>query len=252
MKRAVIAIVALLIFGGARLPLEIHLSREQVTAGFHGTELGLPLRQQIGQMGFVAALSGFRSLVAAVLWIEAHSAWENVEWGRMAGLFQTVTTLQPKSTLYWDVSGWHMAWNASVSALENKKKQPSAALREREARNYYELGRKFYEDGLRSNPDSGELWQKLAILERDKFQDHAAAAEAFLTAARKPDARPYYRRMAAYEMAKVPGREREAYDLMKELYREGESQHLPTLIKGLKALEEKLGVPPDQRIKGGA
>lgn len=252
MKRAIIAVVILLLFGGARLPLETHLSREQVAAGFHGTELGLPLRQQIGQMGFVAALSGFRSLVAAVLWIEAHSAWENVEWGRMAGLFQTVTTLQPKSTLYWDMSAWQMAWNASYAALENKKKQPSAALREREARQYYELGKKFYEDGIKSNPDSGELWQKLAILERDKFQNHAASAQAFLTAAEKPDARPYYRRMAAYEMAKVPGREREAYDLMKELYREGKDQHLPTLIKGLKTLEEKLGVPADQRIKEGS
>ncbi len=250
MKRAAIAIAALLLFGGARLPLEIHLANAQAAGGFHGTELDLPLRQQVGQMGFVAALSGFRSLVAAVLWIQAHAAWEKVEWGRMAGLFQTVTTLQPKSILYWDMSAWQMAWNASVAALEDKR-QPSEVLRQREQRKYFELGRKFYEEGLRSNPDSGELWQKFAILERDKFQDHAAAAQAFLTAAGKADARPYYRRMAAYEIAQIPGREREAYDLMKSLYAEGVEQRRLRLIDDLKRLEEKLGVPADQRIKGG-
>ncbi|MDD5200486.1 MAG: hypothetical protein PHC88_11875 [Terrimicrobiaceae bacterium] len=250
MKRAAAAIGLLLLFGAARLPYEIHLTRLQRAAGFRTASLDLPLREKVGQMGFVAALSGFRSLVAAVLWIEANNAWQNVEWGRMAGLFQTVTTLQPKSILYWDMSAWHMAWNASIAAFEDKS-QPSEVLRRRAERQYWEVGKKFYEDGLRSNPDSANLWEKLAILERDKFDDHSSAATAFATAAGKPGARPYLRRMTAYEVAQIPGREREAYDTLKALYDEGPGQRVPRVITLLKELEEKLGIPADQRIKEG-
>jgi hypothetical protein len=248
MKPAIIAVALLLLFGAARLPFEIHLEKLQQKAGFHSVSLNLPLRQQLGQLSFVAALSGFRSLVAAVLWIDAHDAWQNVEWGRMAGLFQTVTTLQPKSILYWDMSAWHMGWNASIAALENKA-QPSRILRERDQRKYWELGRKFYEDGLRNNPDSATLWRMLGTLERDKFEDHEAAMKAFETAATKPNAPSFMRRFAAYEMASVPGREREAYDRLKALYSEGADERKGTLVRILKQLEEKLGIPADQRIK---
>ncbi len=246
MKRAALAILLLLLFGAARLPLELHLAAAQRAAGFRTTSLDLPLRDQIGQMSFVAALSGFRSLVAALLWIESHNAWADLEWGRMAGLFQNVTTLQPRSILYWDLAAWHMAWNASIAALENKD-QPSKILRERAQRQYWELGKKFYEDGLKANPDSAELWEKLAILQRDKFEDHAAAAQAFLTAADKPDAHGYVRRMAGYELAKVPGRETDAHAILRAAYDRGDRQ--PTLLRVLRELEEKLGVPTDQRIK---
>ena len=248
MKTVAIAIALLLLFGAARLPYEIHLSKVQQAAGFRTTNLNLPLREQVGQMGFVAALSGFRSLVAAFLWIEAHNAWMKVEWGRMAALLDTVTTLQPKSVLYWDMSAWHMAWNAAIAAFQDPA-QPSEVLRRRAQRQYWELGKKFYDDGLKANPDSAQLWERLGILDRDKFEDHAAAAQAFLTSATKPGARPYVRRMAAYELAKIPGREQEAYDLLKKLYDEGPDERKPALILALKQLEEKLGVPADQRIK---
>jgi hypothetical protein len=248
MSRAAIAILLLLIFGGVRLPLEIHLAQEQRSAGFHSATLNLPLREQIGQLGFVAALSGFRSLVAAYLWIEANSAFEKVEWGRMAGLFQTVTTLQPKSILYWDMSGWHMAWNASLYALEDKS-QPSEVLRERAQRQYWNLGRKFYEDGLKANPDNGELWARYGDLLSQKYEDHEGAFRAYETASTKPDARPQYRRLAGYQLASVPGKEREAYQFLKSIYDMGPSQRMPSIIHDLKLLEEKLGIPPDQRIE---
>ncbi|HEY8903125.1 MAG TPA: hypothetical protein VIM48_05430 [Chthoniobacterales bacterium] len=248
MTRAAIAILLLLIFGGVRLPLEIRLAQEQQAAGFHSTALNLPLREQIGQAGFIAALSGFRSLVAAYLWIEANSAFENVEWGRMAGLFQTVTTLQPKSILYWGMSGWHMAWNASVNAYEDKS-QPSEALRMRAQRQYWNLGRKFFEDGLKANPDSGELWAQYGDLLRQKYEDHEGAFHAYQMASTKPDARPQYRREAGYELAAIPGKEREAYQFLKSIYDMGPSQRMSSVIHDLKVLEEKLGIPPDQRIE---
>jgi hypothetical protein len=242
------AIAALLVFGFVRMPFEAALEAEGRAAMLRQTELGLSLRERVGQMGFLAALSGFRSPLAAILWIEAHTAWENTEWGRMAGLFDTVTALQPRSLLYWDLAAWHMAWNASVAALNDESIQ-SEALRQRNQHQYFELGRDFLERGIRNNPQSALLHERLAVLLRDKFEDHCAAADAFLQAASLPDPPPYVSRFAGYEMAKCPGREREAYDWLRRLYLEGEQNHLPTLLTVIKELEKKLDIPADQRIK---
>jgi hypothetical protein len=247
MIRRVAAMVLLVAFGAVLVPFQTRLAAEAKIAHFRSTVLNLDLREQIGQMGFLAALSGFRSPLAAFLWIEAHTAWENTEWGRMAGLFSTVTTLQPRSLLYWDMAAWHMAWNASVAAMQDTK-QPSEALRTRAERQYFNLGKDFLERGIRNNPDRYQLYLQLGVLLRDKFEDHCAASEAFLRASEFSDAPPYCRRFAAYEMAKCPGHEREAYELLKALYLQGENQRLPTLLNLLREMEKKLDLQPSDRL----
>lgn len=242
------ALVLLALFGASVLPLQGLLEREGAAAHFHKTTLSLDLRERIGQAGFLAALSGFRSPLAALLWIEAHTAWENTEWGRMAGLFETVTRLQPRSLTYWDMAAWHMAWNASTAAMQNEK-QPSEALRIRAQRGYFQLGRDFLERGILNNPDRHQLYLQLGILLRDKFEDHCAAAEAFLKAAEFPDAPPYVERFAGYEMARCPGREREAYEHLRRLYEQGENQRLPSLVNLLREMENKLDIPAEGRVE---
>jgi hypothetical protein len=165
----------------------------------------------------------------------------------MAGLFNTVTTLQPHSLLYWDIAAWHMAWNASIAALQDKH-QPSEVLRERARRQYIQLGKDFLERGIRNNPESYLLQERLGILLRDKAEDHAGASAAFAKASSLPGAPAYVARFAAYEAAKVPGMEREAYDRLRALYDQGEKMRFPTLIAELRRLEEKLGIPAEQRI----
>ena len=245
------SLAALLMVAGAGallLPWQIEIQRTAKAARFRTAPLDLSLREQVGQSGFLAALSGFRSPVAAFLWIEAHTAWEKTEWGRMAGLFNTVTTLQPHSLLYWDIAAWHMAWNASAAALQDTKQQ-SEVLRERARRQYIELGRDFLERGIRNNPDSYLLHERLGILLRDKVEDHDAAANAFAKASALPGAPAYIRRFAAYEAAKVPGREREAYDRLLSIYNEGEKMRAPNLMTLLRKLENQLKIPASQRIK---
>lgn len=236
-----------IIAGAILLPWQKELQSTATKSGFHSVPLGIDLREQIGQSGFLAALSGFRSPVAAFLWIDAHAAWEKTEWGRMASLFNTVTTLQPHSLLYWDIAAWHMAWNASIAALQDKR-QPSEVLRERARRQYIQLGRDFLERGIRNNPDSYLLQERLGILLRDKVEDHAGASAAFAKAAALPGAPAYVARFAAYEAAKVPGMEREAYERLRTLYDQGEKMRLPSLVAELRRLEEKLGIPAEQRI----
>ncbi len=242
-----LVIALLLAFGAAKLKFEQRLTEAHRAAFFHGAQLTLDLRQQIGQLGFLAALSGFRSMVADLLWIQAHTAWENTEWGRMALLLNNVTTLQPRNLMFWDMAAWHMAWNASVAAREDKK-QPREALRIKAQREYFELGKDFLIRGIKNNPDRYLLYDRLGLLYREKFQDHCKAAEQFEKAASFPDAPEYEHRFAAYEWAECPGHEREAYERLLALYNKGESERLPTLLSKLRTLQEKLNIPADQRV----
>jgi hypothetical protein len=245
--RILLVLVIVVVIGGLKLPIERQLAETRQQLRFHSTQLTLNLREQIGQSAFIAALSGFRSLVADILFIQAHVAWEQTEWGRVLLLFRQVTTLQPRSILFWDMAAWHMAWNASVAAL-NDPTQPRQVLRVKAQREYFALGKDFLERGIKNNPDQPQLYDALARLYRDKYRDHEKASEYFGRAAQCPDAPSYEKRFAAYELSYCAGRESEAYQRLHELYLIGEKERLPTLITRLKFLEDKLNIPFEQRI----
>jgi hypothetical protein len=215
---------------------------------FRGVQFNLDLREKLGQVGFIAALSGFRAIVADALFVQAHMAWERTQWGRMLLLFQHVTTLQPRVILFWDMAAWHMAWNAATAAM-NDRTQPRLALRVKAQREYFALGKDFLERGIKNNPDRFELFEALARLYKEKYKDHERAAEFYALAATFPDAPSYMRRFSAYELSYCEGRKREAYERLRQLYEEGLKERLPTLINRLKSLENRLGIPQDQRIR---
>ncbi len=247
MMRGLIALAVLIVAGVLKLPVERDLTTLHRQEHFRGVEFNLDLREQIGQLGFIAALSGFRAIVADALFIQAYSAWEDTEWGRMLLLFRHVTTLQPHVLLFWDTAAWHMAWNASVAAMDDKT-QPRLALRVKAQREYFAMGKDFLERGIKNNPDRPELYEALARLYKEKYKDHESASEYYAKAAALPGAAPWDRRFSAYELSYCEGREREAYERLRHLYDEGPRERLPTLIKRLKFLEDKLGIPQDQRI----
>lgn len=247
MIRGAVVFALLLTFGALRLPIEASLTAQHRSAYFHQAQLGLDLREQVGQLGFLAALSGFRSLVADVVFIQAHVAWERTEWGRVYLLFREATTLQPRSVMFWDMAAWHMAWNASVAALHDST-QPNEALRRKAQRDYFALGKDFLERGIKNIPDRPELYESLARLYKEKLNDHAAAARCYARAAALPGAPEYDKRFAAYELSFAPGHEREAYAALHQLYERGEHERLPTLLSRLKYLEQVLDIPLDQRI----
>jgi len=246
-SRALLLILAVVLFGAARAPFEHRLTETHRALHFRAVDFNLDLREQLGQLGFVSALSGFRSLVADAVFIQAHVAWERTEWGRVLFLFRQVTTLQPRAILFWDMAAWHMAWNASTAAM-NDPRELRPALRVKAAREYFALGKDFLERGIKNNPDRPELYEALARLYRDKYEDHEHASEFFAKAAALPGGHSYARRFAAYELAQCPGREGEAYAQLRALYERGEQERLPTLLRRLKELEIKLDIPPDQRI----
>src|ERR671930_2242069 len=109
MIRVLVVLGILVALGWMKLPIERNLAALHRREHFRGVEFNLDLREKLGQLGFIAALSGFRAIVADALFIQAHAAWENTEWGRMLWLFRQVTALQPRVLLFWDTAAWHMA-----------------------------------------------------------------------------------------------------------------------------------------------
>src|SRR5207249_10271133 len=158
MTRIALVLGMLLAFGVMKLPAERALSLQHRSAagGKFDDVVNLDVREKIGQLGFVAALSGFRAMLADFLFIQAHVAWERTEWGRVLFLFRQVTTLQPRVPLFWDMAAWHMAWNASAAAL-NDPSQPRRARRGRAQRAYFARGKDCLERGVTTKPDTPAL-----------------------------------------------------------------------------------------------
>jgi hypothetical protein len=246
MIRSVLVFLIVLVLGTIKLPIERDLSATRRQLHFRD-ELDLNFREQLSQLGFIAALNGFRSIVSDVLFIQANVAWERAEWGRVLLLFRQATTLQPRAVLFWDMAAWHMAWNASAAAL-NDRAQPRLALRIKAQREFFALGRDFLERGIENNPGQPRLYETLARLYKEKYNDHERASEFFAKAAALPGAMSYDQRFSAYEISYVEGRERQAYERLRRLYDAGENERLPTLITRLKFLEDKLDIPDEQRI----
>jgi tetratricopeptide (TPR) repeat protein len=130
----------------------------------------------------------------------------------------------------------------------NDPTQPRLALRAKAQREYFALGKDFLERGIANNPNKPQLYESLARLYQQKYRDHARAAEFYSKAAALPDAAAYVKRFAAYELSYCEGRETEAYERLRSLYDMGEQERVPMLIARLKVLENKLAIPPEQRI----
>lgn len=248
MKRALISLTLLFGFGLFKAPREHRLFLEQRQNGYQLANLNLSVRAQLGQTGFVAALSGFRALMADLLWIRSGAAFERTEWSRMELLLHSATQLQPRAVIFWEMAHFHMAYDAATAMKLNTELQPVAALRRKAEQEYVKIGERFLLDGISFNPESSQLWQRLGDLYSRRMLDHAKAAEAYDRGSKLPGAMTFLRRFAAYELAQVEGREKEAYERLKALFLEGDSQRHPRLLHLLGDLEQKLAVPTADRV----
>jgi hypothetical protein len=205
----------------------------------------------VGQLGFVAALSGFRSVVADFLFIQAYVAWERAEWSRMLLLFRQITTLQPRSILFWEMAAWHMAWNAGTAAL-NDPDQPRLALRLRAQREYFDLGRDFLARGIRNNPNARSSTRRW----RGSTGTNTKTTPALPSTSIRPQRKRARQGMRSV-FARTNSRRSTAASAKPTLVSSSSTipastERLPTLIKRLKFLEEKLDIPLAERIPDSA
>lgn len=179
---AVFALLAILAGGALRLPFERDLTADFRQRGLLGKPIDVGVRERIGQDKWSVALAGLRTLVAAFAGLRATEQFSNADWQGLAESVETTVELAPHTEYYWDIGGWHMAYNASSSyRFDRKEKDWSHQLAEAEGRRWVERGRDFYQRGLRNNPGSWELAARLGFLYSDplRYPDDAKAVTAF-------------------------------------------------------------------------
>lgn len=244
--RPIAAIALLALFGLVRSPVEDGVRERLVAARLLLPPPAQSAFEQMGQSALMGTLGGLRSLVASFLTLEAFEHFSTKSWDDLRQTYQIITSLEPRDESHWVSVVWHLGINATAN-MEIDERLP-AFERERRFNEYAFQAIELAERGIAQIPESAAIRLQLAEVYREKLKDDCATARVYGDTIGLPGAPGYARRFHGYFMARCPGREKEAYEYLMALYREGDSQHLPTLIKEIKNLEEKLSIPGPQRI----
>jgi tetratricopeptide (TPR) repeat protein len=245
MKRQIQALAVILVLGAGKLPVEEVATRYLREARLLTKPISISLRESLGQASFAASLGGLRSLVASITYLRAYREWENINWAKVDSLFQITTRLQPTYFNYWDEASWHLAFNAASSYLYNQEINPM--LRGKLYEEHVQRGIDILKEGLLFLPDEPRLWNSLAEIYERRVHDPKKAAECYLEVFRISH-NDRYSRFAGYQLAQASDRESwvQGYQLLKTAY--DKKQRPPSVIDQLKNLEERLNIPPMQRI----
>jgi hypothetical protein len=244
--RLLLVLLLLAVFGVVRAPVEQRLRDRLVAANLLLPPPAQSAFEQMSQSALMGTLGGLRSLVATFLTLEAYDQFGVKAWDELRQTYQIITALEPRDETHWVSVIWHLGINATAN-MEYDERLP-AFERQRRFQQYAFEAIDFAERGLEQIPESAAIRLQLAEVYREKLKDDCATSRVYGDMIGLPDAPGYVRRFHGYFMARCPGKEPQAYAYLMALYREGEHQHLPTLIKEIKTLEEKLGVPSPQRI----
>ncbi len=241
--RILTALGAVALLGAVRLPLEHHFHGRLKANGLVEDGAGLDFRDQLTQNAFLATLGGFRSLVAAILELDAGGEAEKKNWGKVEAAYRLMQQLQPHDVYYWD-TGQSVLTRDIPHSYRVEGMDPAAFAA------YTQKGRAMVREGLRFLPKSYRLWEVLAQLHARPFpgEDLSAEIDCWRKAVECPDAPVYARRRLGYALAALPGHEQEAWNVLHDLYALDKRHRLPTLLKNLRILEEKLDIAPWNRI----
>ena len=256
------AILLVIAFGVLRLPLESAVTERQEELGMRSGRVDLTLRDQISQEALAGTFTGFRSLVASVVSVTIISDWRGLRWDDVEKKHRFITQLQPRVDYYWYSAFTHLSHDANSYFRYDRQvyspDDPDEPITNDERKHYAGLylkkGIGFLEEGIRNNPTSSDLHLAAGRLYQDHHRNYLDAEKAamhFKAAAESPTAPGFARRFHAYALSEVPGREREAYAFLMELFFENKRQRKPTLVIRIRVLEEILGIPVSERVPLG-
>lgn len=104
--------------------------------------------------GVLAALGGFRSLAAEVVWYRADRLQNAGRFGELVQLASLLTWLEPHDPEVWAYSAWNLAYNISVRMPREEDRWPWVR----------EAIRLLRDEGLRKNPSEAALFRELAFM----------------------------------------------------------------------------------------
>jgi|GEM_PF-1612614 len=132
----------------------------------------------------IAALGGFRTLAADLLWLKAEHVWHGGSWWAMLPILDAVTQLDPHFILAWQVYGWHSAYNLHAESETIVDK-----------RYWLDYGVKALERAVEANPDNWEMIFELGWTLYDRAHKPWRAAEYFYRADQFPESKSYVTRL---------------------------------------------------------
>jgi tetratricopeptide (TPR) repeat protein len=253
LHRAGLIALLLGLWAPVKVVWEQQITRQQDELRYGGVPMTRALRDQLGQGLTIGVLSGMRSVVADLVWLNVTTAWENQEWFRMGGYINLCTALQPRAPVFWDLGGWQLAWNASVGAAEDHR-QPNEMRRIKNSRFWIDKGLDIYLRGLENNPQYWRLWSDTALLYQQRLKDYHKAAYYYQRASELPNAPVYLERFPAI-MYGLAGDDQAAYEAWKALWlrltpaqREMKEHWKEKIEENIRRLETKLSVPKEKRV----
>ncbi len=246
LKNGFIAIIAVAGFGMIRMPLQESILEREKAAGLIQEPLDLPASESLEQQFSMVALGGLRSLVAAILNMDAFDCFLKADWTNLERRYYQIVALSPHSDFYWDNGAWHLGCNASSNALDNIRLSPME--QREEFHKFIRKGRQFIEKGVQLNPKSWFLHYTMGNMYADIYRqpDFEKAAAAFHRAAELGGSSRSVR-SEFYALARVPSKAKEALELGRKLF-ETPRFRTPSLVCNIFALENRLNLPSDQRI----
>lgn len=251
-----VAVVALVVclWAPFKLAWEIQIKKQQDELRYHGVVVTRQLRDQLTQGLTIALLSGFRNVVADLVWLQIEDAWEKYRWFKMDSLVNLTTSLEPRSITFWDVGGWQLAWNVSIFVKDDVVHQPSELKRLHDERFWIYRGLDVYKRGVENNPTSYKLWESMGQLYQQRLKDYREAARCYERASQLPDAPVYLERFPALMLMQAHDYPA-AYEAWKALWfrltpaqREDRQHWQEKIISNIKQLENQLNIPQEKRV----
>lgn len=195
---------------------------------------------EMGQTSLAGVFGGLRTVMASMLSLKAQGNFEENEWYDLKKDYEVITALDPYNEFYWNHGGWHIGYNAASWARSNREFSP--ARRRIMEMDFIEAGDAFYRKGLEYLPESKSLWFEIGALWSNEYKrpDLERAAEAFKKAS--VSSNPVHRRRYLFTIARIPGREVEAFEEAIRLISE-DSRHI--MIPTFRCLLVVLATNPD-------
>lgn len=240
------AAAAFVLFGLLMKPWTQRITREETDRQLLSEIVAPPAKDTLARQLSLLGLGGLRSLSAEILGLDAVNAWSRRDWDALEARYRQIVTLCPSQANYWITGARHLTYNAAGDVLSDD--QLPSWEQNRQARQWINKGLAFLREGSSFNPKNAQLPMRLGdfLSDVNRYPNFAAAAEAYHRALElgAPD---IYQRWEFYALCRTPGKEREAWKLGRNLFRE-EKHRQPSLLCCLFALQNKLDLPAGERL----
>ncbi len=131
---------------------------EAATANFGGA--GLPFEYSL------AALSGFRQVIAGLLWVRADAFFHSGNYDAILPMVRLITWLDPNWLDVYATGAWHLMYNFTDTD-------------QRSDRRYLPVGIALLDEGILNNPDTFDIYKEKGWNLFDKVKDFKGAVEAY-------------------------------------------------------------------------